>query len=42
MTGRIWQPRYVIFAQAQGHTPEQQMEADEKSWPGGIMAGFIG
>ena len=41
MTARAWNPRYLLFAQAHGHTPEEQMVADDKAWPGGLMTGFI-
>jgi hypothetical protein len=36
-----WNPRYVIYAEAHGNSPEKQSELDESEWPGGCMTGFI-
>lgn len=41
MSDRDWNPRYWLFARSQGHTPKEQMAADDKTWPGGLMTGFI-
>jgi len=41
VSAREWNPRYWLFARSQGHTPEEQMAADDRSWPGGLMTGFI-
>jgi len=41
MTGTGWNPRYLLFAQAHGHRPEEQMDIDYDAWPGGLMTGFI-
>jgi hypothetical protein len=39
--GKGWNPRYVLFAQAHGHRPDEQLANDDVRWPGGSMAGFI-
>jgi hypothetical protein len=36
-----WNPIYVMYAEAHGRTPEDQMENDKVEWPGGKMIGFI-
>lgn len=36
-----WNPLYVLYAKANGRTPEEQAEADPIEWPGGCMCGFI-
>jgi hypothetical protein len=36
-----WNPRYVSYANACGHTPEEQLEEDRRRWPGGVNAGFM-
>lgn len=36
-----WNPRYIAYCQAHGHTPEQQKDHDEQAYPGGRMCGFI-
>lgn len=36
-----WTPRYLAYCRAHGHTPEQQLEIDRRSWPGGHMVGFL-
>jgi len=36
-----FQPYFIAYAKAHGRTPEQQLEADGRRWPGGIMCGFI-
>lgn len=33
--------RYVAYARAHGRTPDEMLEADRNSWPGGIMAGYV-
>lgn len=35
-----WAERYVLWAEKHGNTPEQQLEADKKRWPGGSMCGY--
>lgn len=34
-------PRYVEYARAHGKTPQEQMDADRVTWPGGVMTEFI-
>ncbi|MFN9114348.1 MAG: hypothetical protein ACK5XN_30160 [Bacteroidota bacterium] len=36
-----WNPRYLAYCNAYGHTPQTQVAIDRASWPGGCMAGFI-
>jgi len=36
-----YQPRYLAYCRAHGNTPDQQMQADAKAYPGGCMCGFI-
>lgn len=36
-----WNPRYVRYAEANGHTPEDQAAADARAYPGGKNTGFI-
>lgn len=34
--------RYVLYAKAHGHSPDEQMSADDARYPGGVMTGYIG
>jgi hypothetical protein len=34
-------PYYLAYCKANKNTPEIQMEQDQKSYPGGVMCGFI-
>lgn len=36
-----WNPRFVAYATAHGHTPESMIQHDRLRWPGGQMCGFI-
>lgn len=36
-----WNPRYVLYAQAHGRSPEDMLAHDELAWPGGRMAGYV-
>lgn len=36
-----WNPRYVAYAHAHGHTPHSMLPVDEERYPGGKMCGFI-
>jgi hypothetical protein len=36
----LWNPRFVLYAEENGHTPDQQLEWDRTLWPGGMMCGF--
>ena len=36
-----WNPRYVAYASAHGHSPEEQMAIDRAAYPGGCMSRFI-
>jgi hypothetical protein len=40
MSNTTWNPRYVLYAQHHGRTPEEQLEWDRALWPGGMMSGF--
>ena len=35
-------PRYLEYCKTEGLTPEEMMKKDEKRYPGGKMAGFLG
>jgi len=34
-------PRYILYSESQGRTPNEQLAYDEEVWPGGKMCGFI-
>lgn len=36
-----WNPRFVLYAQHHGNSPQAQLEEDEIMYPGGVMCGFI-
>lgn len=36
-----WNPRFVLYAQYHGNSPQVQLEEDEIMYPGGVMCGFI-
>lgn len=38
---KAWNSRYVAYARAHGRTPDEQVDADRREWPGGVMAGFM-
>lgn len=38
---RQYNPRYVAYARAQGMTPDEMLESDALTYPGGKMTGFI-
>ncbi len=35
-----WNPRFVLYAEKHGRTPEGQLEHDRIAYPGGCMTGF--
>jgi hypothetical protein len=36
-----WNHRYVQYARARGKSPEAMLEADDSTWSGGRMTGYI-
>lgn len=38
---KSWNPRFIAYAKAHGHTPVEQLKADRQEYPGGCMCGFI-
>lgn len=36
-----WNPRFVLYANHRGLSPEEVLEKDEKRWPGGKMVGYM-
>lgn len=38
---RKWNPRFLAYCQESGMTPDEQIEHDNKLYPGGSMCGFI-
>ena len=36
-----WNPLFVAYARVHGHEPQQQLDHDQKAWPGGCMCGFM-
>ena len=36
-----WNPRFALYARAQGRKPQAQLDHDREEYPGGCMAGFI-
>jgi len=36
-----WNPWYLCYCRDHGNTPEQMLEQDRETYPGGKMAGFI-
>lgn len=36
-----YQPRYLAYCNANGLTPEEQLERDRAAYPGGCMCGYI-
>jgi hypothetical protein len=35
-----WNPRFALYARAQGRTPQEQLDHDREEWTG-CMCGFI-
>jgi hypothetical protein len=40
MCGEQFNSRFVAYAKAHGHGPEEQLRLDDIEWQGGRMAGF--
>ena len=36
-----WNPRFIAYAKAHGHTPQEQLDHDDIAWSGGKMVGFM-
>jgi len=36
-----WQPRFTLYSQVHGKTPEAMLAHDKQLWPGGCMCGFM-
>ncbi|HUV03988.1 MAG TPA: hypothetical protein VMX94_02650 [Armatimonadota bacterium] len=36
-----WNPHYLAYCRAHGHTPEEQRDLDREAFPGGINCGFM-
>jgi hypothetical protein len=36
-----WNPYFVQYARAHGHSPEEQFKMDQSRYPGGMGAGFL-